>query len=131
MRDDIHRRLPLPPAWKRVVKACARDAETALRPSVLAEAVRTELRHLRPSVVMLVRRALAARQQFLFPAGSFERAPAPATPIAKCPSSIHDALALGAEQAVRGRVAHEWRALIDTLPAGSWARALPARQENG
>jgi hypothetical protein len=80
---------------------------------------------------MLVRRALAARQQFLFPAGSFERAPAPATPIAKCPSSIHDALALGAEQAVRGRVAHEWRALIDTLPAGSWARALPARQENG
>lgn len=97
------------------MKACARDAETALRPSVPAEAVRTELRHLRPSVVMLVRRALAARQQFLFPAGSFERVPAPATPIesdflrevvpiAKCPSSIHDALALGAGQAVRGRV---------------------------
>jgi hypothetical protein len=30
-----------------------------------------------------------------------------------------------------GQHAHEWRALIDTLPAGSWARALLARQENG
>src|SRR5579859_5948634 len=44
MRDDIHRRLPLPRAWKRLLKACSRDAEAGDRPTLLAQAAGSELR---------------------------------------------------------------------------------------
>ena len=51
MRDDIHRRLPLARAWKRVVKACVRDAEAPFRAPLLEQAARSELASLRLSVV--------------------------------------------------------------------------------
>jgi hypothetical protein len=81
MRDDIHRRLPLPRAWKRVLKACSREAEAAERPALLAQAAGSELRQLRPAVVDEVRRALATGEDSLFPGESFQPACEPRSAI--------------------------------------------------
>jgi hypothetical protein len=80
MRDDIHRRLPLPRAWKRVVKACVRDAEAPFRASFLEQAARVELGKLRPTVVEDAARELSSAQAFLFPE-AFKVNVMPASPI--------------------------------------------------
>lgn len=81
MRDDIHRRLPLPRAWKRVLKACSRDAEAGDRPTLLAQAAGSELRQLRPAVLDEVRRAFADSEGSLFPRESFRPSCEPRSPI--------------------------------------------------
>jgi hypothetical protein len=81
MRDDIHRRLPLPRAWKRVLKACSRDAEAGDRPNLVAQAAGSELRQLRPTVLDECRRALATSEASLFPGESFQPACDPRSPI--------------------------------------------------
>lgn len=81
MRDDIHRRLPLPRPWRRVVKACTRDAEVALRSPLLIQAAYTELRRLRSTFLDEVRRALMMSEQALFPADAFQPKCAPLSAI--------------------------------------------------
>jgi hypothetical protein len=89
MRDDIHRRLPLPRAWKRVLKACARDAEAGDRPKLVAQAAGSELRQLRPIVLDEGRRALVVSQGSLFPVELFQpvcetRSPIEASFVREC-----------------------------------------------
>jgi hypothetical protein len=81
MRDDIHRRLPLTRAWKRVVKACVRDAETPFRAPLLEQAARTELGDLRPVVVQDAARELSSTQGSLFPGEAFRVTVTPASPM--------------------------------------------------
>jgi hypothetical protein len=86
MRDDIHRRLPLSRAWRRAIKAIAREAEADVRarPRLVEQAARSELKGLRPSVVAEARRVLSERQQSLFPGESFAL-------VSSSPSPIEDA----------------------------------------
>jgi len=97
------------------MKACARDAETALRPRFLVDAASAELLHIRPAVVSRVRRALEASEQALFPAGAFQSACAPVNAIEfallrECASiagsgfSADEAVALALERALGDRV---------------------------
>lgn len=81
MRDDIHRRLPLSRPWKRVVKACARDADEGERGTLATQALGSELQELRPSVLRAGHDALAANQHTLFPGESFHVPCEPRTPI--------------------------------------------------
>lgn len=81
MRDDIHRRLPLPRVWKRVVRACVRNAEAPVRNLLLEQAARTELRELRPGFVEDARRALVGTEASLFPGDAFKVSAVPTSPI--------------------------------------------------
>lgn len=81
MRDDIHRRLALPRVWKRVVKACVRDAEAGFRPTLAERAVLAELHQLRPTVIVDTRRAFEESERALFPLEAFRPACSPRTPM--------------------------------------------------
>lgn len=71
MRDDIHRRLPLPRAWKRAVKACGRAAERAMRRQLVEQALITDLRSVRVAHLNAVRAALTTAQGTLFVGEAF------------------------------------------------------------
>ena len=77
MRDDIHRRLSLPPSWKRVVKACTRDAEISLRGPRAAQALAADLRAIRPAVIHMVIRTLAEGRHALLPSALLRSPPTP------------------------------------------------------
>jgi hypothetical protein len=63
VRDDIHRKLPLPSPWRGFVKTCTRDSERAERPARAAYAAVCELRDLTPA---LLKAAKQAEQRPLF-----------------------------------------------------------------
>ena len=116
MRDDIHRRLPLARAWKRVVKACVRDAEAPFRAPLLEQAARSELASLRLSVVEDAAEQLSSRQTSLFAADAFFAGVVAHSPIeaalqrecaAIAPQHLPplDALSRALERALRERVA--------------------------
>jgi hypothetical protein len=63
VRDDIHRKLPLSPTWRRLARACSRDSEAAERPQRAQQAAATELRRLSP---VLVRAAEESNQPDFF-----------------------------------------------------------------
>lgn len=72
MRDDIHRGLPLPPAWKRVVKACSRDAEAKIRSLSFMVAAEQELARIRPAFLASVQDGLTESMDSLFPGSTFK-----------------------------------------------------------
>ncbi len=81
MRDDIHRRLPLPKAWRRFVGACNREAERSKRNELALQAARSELKNLRPSVLRECHVALEASRDSLLPRLVFNPNCVPASPI--------------------------------------------------
>lgn len=61
MRDDLHRTVPVPRHWKRVLRHATREADRVTRlPRAMEDAVRTDLaRHIRRSWIESVRNALS------------------------------------------------------------------------
>lgn len=51
MRDDIHKKLPLPRPWKRLLRACTRDADRERWSAYATQVVVYELNQLTPAVV--------------------------------------------------------------------------------
>lgn len=67
MRDDIHRRLPISRAWKKVVRLCARDADPVQRPLAIAAALTVEVGELRHSFLRDLKAGLEASRVDMFP----------------------------------------------------------------
>jgi hypothetical protein len=67
MRDDIHRRLPIPSVWRRVVRFCARDADETRRPGAVTAALATHARQLGGTFLRNLRTGLEASRTNLFP----------------------------------------------------------------
>lgn len=63
MRDDIHRKLPLPSPWRTFVRSCTRDSETEERPARARYAATFELRQFNPA---LLRAAKEPQQREFF-----------------------------------------------------------------
>lgn len=81
MRDDIHRRLPLPRAWKRLAKACVREAEAGRRGFAAIHALQGELRQVRSSFCSALEECGNRAAGCLFPRDEFARFPLePSTP---------------------------------------------------
>lgn len=68
MRDDIHRRLPISRAWKRVVRACSRDADQMQRPGAVTAALVAQAGDLRRSFLRDLETGLEASRVDMFPA---------------------------------------------------------------
>jgi hypothetical protein len=78
MRDDIHRRLPMSNAWRRVVQQCARDADSERRTPVMAQAIVASA-GIRPPFVQRLKEAMEHCRGELFPAMSLAAAVQPTT----------------------------------------------------
>jgi len=115
MRDDIHRSVPLPQRWRRVVVACTRDAEEMLRPRLVVKAASGELAKLRPGFLRGLEAELAASERALLPSTAFNPTVVPTYPIEQhllreCRAIVadrlpaRDAVTIGLERALADRV---------------------------
>ncbi len=125
MRDDIHKSAPVPTPWKRVIRACGRDADWQREGERLAQlALISDLnRQIRPTFISNIQQAVDPDQRDLLanPSGLHALRAGKLTPIEE--QIVEHAARLAAEGCRPDEIAGEAVEAVASARAESWRRA--------